>query len=76
MLLPSRNDLARFTRFGISHLIFTDASDHVVSEAIYFDDPEGNGIEVYADRPREVWEWSGTQVRMDSIRLDVGSPGK
>jgi len=69
LLLPSRSDLARFARLrGVK---FTDASDHLVSEALYFDDPEGNGIEVYADRPREAWKWSGGQVRMDSIRLDV-----
>ncbi|HXB04447.1 MAG TPA: VOC family protein [Candidatus Acidoferrum sp.] len=71
VLLPSRGDLARFAKFGISRLKFTDASDHLVSEAIYFNDPEGNGIEVYADRAREAWEWSGSRVRMDSIQLDV-----
>ena len=71
VLLPSHSDLARFTKFGMSRLSFTDASDHLVSESIYFDDPEGNGIEVCADRPREAWVWSGRHVRMDSISLDV-----
>jgi catechol 2,3-dioxygenase len=70
ILLPSHSDLARFTKFGMRRLTFTDASDHLVSEAIYFNDPENNGIEVYADRPREAWVWSGGHVRMDSISLD------
>jgi catechol-2,3-dioxygenase len=47
----------------MSRLTFTDASDHLVSEAIYFNDPEGNGIEVYADRPCEAWVWSGSRWR-------------
>ena len=70
-LLPSRRDLARFTKFGRRRLDFTDATDHLVSEAVYFSDPEGNGIEVYADRPRESWVWSGSNVHMDSIPLDI-----
>jgi catechol 2,3-dioxygenase len=71
LLLPSRGDLARFAKFGVDRLSFTDASDHIVSEAIYFNDPEGNGIEVSADRSRDAWVWSGGRVRMDSIPLDV-----
>ena len=71
LLLPSRTDLARFAKFGLNRLTFTGASDHLVSEAIYFDDPEGNGIEVYADRPREAWGWTGSHVHMDSLPLDV-----
>jgi catechol-2,3-dioxygenase len=47
----------------MSRLTFTDASDHLVSEAIYFNDPEGNGIEVYADRSCEAWVWSGSHWR-------------
>ena len=48
-------------------------ADHYVSEAIYLADPEGNGIEVYADRPRDQWEWEGTKVRIGTIALDVDS---
>ena len=47
------------------------ASDHLVSEAVYLRDPEGNGIEVYADRPRDSWTRHGTEVEMDTVRLDL-----
>lgn len=49
---------------------FTGSSDHLVSEALYFDDPEGNGIELYWDRPRSEWKWTGNQVAMDTVFLD------
>ncbi|WP_293695796.1 VOC family protein [uncultured Agrococcus sp.] len=49
---------------------FTGSSDHLVSEAFYFTDPEGNGIELYWDRPREQWDWTGNRVAMDTIYLD------
>src|SRR6478752_1610772 len=39
--------------------LFTGSADHLVSEAFYFIDPEGNGIELYWDRPRENWSWDG-----------------
>ncbi len=48
---------------------FTGSADHLVSEAFYFNDPEGNGIELYWDRPREAWSWEGTSVVMDSLAL-------
>jgi catechol 2,3-dioxygenase len=47
------------------------ASDHLVSEALYLTDPEGNGIEIYADRPREDWQWNGSQVAMATERMDI-----
>ena len=46
-------------------------SDHIVSEAIYLTDPEGNGIEIYADRPHDKWKWNDGRVEMATIRLDV-----
>ncbi len=49
---------------------FVGSSDHLVSEAFYFTDPEGNGIELYFDRPRETWTWNNGEVRMDTIYLD------
>ena len=49
----------------------TGASDHLVSEAIYLDDPEGNGIEVYRDRKPEEWRWSGGRIQMATDRLDL-----
>ncbi|MCB5272541.1 Catechol-2,3-dioxygenase [Arthrobacter sp. SO5] len=48
---------------------FTGSADHLVSEAFYFSDPEGNGIELYWDRPREAWSWDGKNVVMDSLAL-------
>lgn len=49
---------------------FTGSADHLVSEAFYFSDPEGNGVELYHDRPRDVWAWDGDRIRMDSLYLD------
>ena len=50
---------------------FTGSADHLVSEAFYFTDPEGNGIELYWDRPRSAWEITPDgQVQMDTLRLD------
>lgn len=49
---------------------FTGSSDHIVSQAFYFDDPEGNGVELYWDRPRSGWQWTGGTVRMDTLPLD------
>ena len=46
-------------------------SDHLVSEAIYLDDPEGNGIEVYRDRMPEEWRWNGDRIQMATDRLDL-----
>jgi len=49
---------------------FTGSADHLVSEAFYFTDPEGNGIELYWDRSRELWQHEGGRIKMDSLRLD------
>ncbi len=49
---------------------FAGSADHRVSQAFYFQDPEGNGVELYLDRPRGAWEWSDGQVRMGSEALD------
>ena len=49
---------------------YVGSADHLVSEAFYFTDPEGNGIELYVDRPREAWQVVGGQVQMDSLALD------
>ncbi|MFI5085442.1 MAG: VOC family protein [Actinomycetales bacterium] len=48
---------------------FVGSADHLVSEAFYFTDPEGNGIELYYDRPRTQWQWNGSEVVMDSLAL-------
>jgi catechol 2,3-dioxygenase len=49
---------------------FAGTGDHLVSEAFYFTDPEGNGIELYWDRPRDQWQWTNGQVAMDTLYLD------
>ncbi|WP_287928643.1 VOC family protein [Arthrobacter sp.] len=49
--------------------LFAGSADHLVSEAFYFTDPEGNGIELYWDRPRDDWSWSNGTVEMDSLAL-------
>lgn len=47
------------------------ASDHFVSEALYFDDPDGNGIEVAVDRDSSIWKWQGDKVDMGTVALDA-----
>ncbi|MDO5704193.1 MAG: VOC family protein [Paracoccus sp. (in: a-proteobacteria)] len=71
-LLPDRADLGRWLRHAVALDLHLDgASDHLVSEAVYLRDPEGNGIEIYADRPRSHWQTDGVQVQMDTVALDV-----
>jgi catechol 2,3-dioxygenase len=73
-LHPSRAALAETVRrIGQARWPFSGASDHAVSEALYLDDPDGLGIEVYADRPRDQWERGpdGHGVRMVTLPLDV-----
>lgn len=74
LLLPSRSDLAKV----IEHFIkigypLQGASDHLVSEALYLADPDGNGIEIYADRPASTWKWNSDEVVMSTDRLDIES---
>ena len=72
ILFNSRADLSR-TVLNIlqkSFDSFEGTGDHLVSEAFYFHDPEGNGLELYYDLPRENWQWVNGQVRMDTLRLD------
>ena len=49
---------------------FTGSSDHLVSEAFYFTDPEGNGVELYFDRDRTQWSWTHGQIEMSTLFLD------
>ncbi|AWC23587.1 Catechol-2,3-dioxygenase [Aminobacter sp. MSH1] len=73
-LLPTRADLGRWIKHAIDKRIPVDgASDHLVSEALYLTDPEGNGIEIYSDRPHERWKWTGSQVDMATEQLDIAS---
>ena len=52
---------------------FTGSADHLVSEAFYFNDPEGNGVELYWDRSRTEWSWAHGSIAMDTIYLDPQS---
>lgn len=72
-LMPDRASLGRWLHHaGNAGVRFTGMTDHLFSEAIYLDDPEGNGIEVYADRDAEHWEFTDDgQLRMGSLRLDI-----
>jgi catechol 2,3-dioxygenase len=56
ILYPTRKDLATiYDRLRRAYYPLTGASDHGVSEALYLDDPDGNGVELYWDRPRQLW---------------------
>ncbi len=75
-LLPDRADLGRWlAHAAASHVQLDGAADHLVSEAVYLHDPEGNGIEIYADRPRAAWRWTGEgsdrRITMANSRLDT-----
>jgi catechol 2,3-dioxygenase len=71
-LMPTRQDHARWImHIARNRMPITGASDHGVSEAFYLDDPEGNGIEVYSDRPRERWLWDNDLIVMQTKQLDV-----
>ncbi len=71
-LLPSRAALGRWLHHAAATgLRIEGASDHLVSEAIYLTDPEGNGIEVYADKPRAVWTAPDGRLQMATLRLDL-----
>lgn len=72
-LMPDRTELGHWLAHAVSHGVRLDgASDHLVSEAIYLSDPEGNGIEVYRDRAPQEWEFhaDGT-VEMATLALDL-----
>jgi catechol 2,3-dioxygenase len=73
LLLPERHDLAGWLAHAARDRVpMTGMSDHFVSEALYLRDPDGHGIEIYWDRPREVWQGQ-VDVRMTTERLDVQS---
>lgn len=71
LLVPERADLARWlAHVARERVALTGLSDHFVSEAVYLRDPDHHGIEVYADRPREVWEGQ-VAGRLTTVPLDV-----
>jgi catechol 2,3-dioxygenase len=73
LLVPERADLARWLAHAARDRVpLTGLSDHFVSEALYLRDPDGHGIEIYWDRPREIWEGQ-VASRLTTMPLDVDS---
>jgi catechol 2,3-dioxygenase len=74
ILVPSRLDLAHaLARLAEARWPLDGASDHLVSEALYLSDPDGNGIEIYQDRPREQWNYEDGHLQMATLALDLHS---
>jgi catechol 2,3-dioxygenase len=73
LLLPERASLGRFVRHLGELGVHVASADHAVSEALYLWDPDGLGIEVFADRPRESWKIRGREIFMTSERLNLQS---
>jgi catechol 2,3-dioxygenase len=71
LLLPDRAALGRFASHLAHAGVAPGASDHLVTEALYLNDPDGHGIEVYADRPRDQWRHRQRQLLMATDPLDV-----
>lgn len=71
ILVPSEQELGGFLQRTLEQrLPLTGTADHFVSQALYFDDPEGNGIEVYADRPRSEWQYPDGRLNIGTDHLD------
>ncbi|MFD2681542.1 VOC family protein [Bacillus seohaeanensis] len=74
LLLPNRSDLGAVLRHLLQNRYpIEGGSDHRVSEALYLSDPDGNGIEIYRDRPSTSWEWNNNEVVMTTEPLDAES---
>ena len=74
ILYPSRSALGKaLIQLAQSGWRLSGAGDHVVSEALYLSDPEGNGIELYCDRPKSTWTFHDGQVHMDTLPVDIDS---
>ena len=71
ILLPTREDLGKILVHLHQQGIQLGSSDHLVSEALYLSDPEGNGIEIYRDREPEQWNWSNDEVSMTVDPIDA-----
>lgn len=72
ILYPSRKELAKAVKALLdAKYPITGIADHGVSEAVYLSDPDGNGIELYADRPKSSWKWNGSTIEMHTKPLDL-----
>lgn len=72
ILFSSRTELAKTIQRILRHApeFFSGSGDHLVSEAFYFNDPEGNGIELYYDRDRSQWQWENNQIKMATLYIN------
>ena len=71
ILLPTEEELGGLLQRSLeAKLPLTGTADHFVSQALYFDDPEGNGIEMYADRPRSEWTYPNGRLNIGTDHLD------
>ncbi|WP_010146920.1 VOC family protein [Serinicoccus profundi] len=74
ILFPTQTELAvAVAAMGAARAPYVGSADHLVSQAFYFEDPEGNGIELYWDRDRTQWSWVHGRVEMDNRFLDAGA---
>lgn len=71
VLLPTRADLGAWVKHWLSLGHPIGQGDHLVSEALYLEDPDGHGIEIYRDRPREQWTWEDGRVQMGAGPVDI-----
>lgn len=71
LLLPTTADLADFLIHASKLNVPLGAGDHIVSEALYLNDPEGNGIEIYRDRDSRNWNWNDGNVQMDTHEVNA-----
>jgi catechol 2,3-dioxygenase len=72
ILFPTRKELAKaLKRLQDANYPITGAADHGVSEAIYLEDPDKIGVELYADRPENEWQRTDGQIEMTSLPLDL-----
>lgn len=71
--VPTREDLGLWLKHFIAtqNRMIDGAGDHLVSEALYLADPEGNGIEIYRDRPRETWAYDQNSIKMATLAVDL-----
>ncbi|HRN69897.1 MAG TPA: VOC family protein [Candidatus Woesebacteria bacterium] len=72
IVYASRGQLARTVKKILNETpqYYLGTADHLVSEAFYFTDPEGNGLELYFDKDKSTWEWQEGKIKMDSIYID------
>lgn len=71
ILVPTRSDLGAWVRHWLARGYDLGQGDHAVSEALYLEDPDGHGVEIYRDRPRSEWRWVDGHVHMTTGPVDI-----